>query len=117
MFPNPFNVYLHDTPTRELFAKSARDFSSGCIRIERPLDLARFLLEPDPQWNPSRLEAALATRLEQTVRLPEPVPVHIQYWTAWVDEYETVNFRNDLYGRDRMVADALAEAPPVRRRQ
>jgi murein L,D-transpeptidase YcbB/YkuD len=111
--PIPHNVYLHDTPARKLFAKSTRDFSSGCIRIERPLDLAAFLLEQDVDWSVERIKAALATQKEQTVRLSIPVPVHIQYWTAWVDVDGVVSFRKDLYARDDRVAIALRQAPPA----
>lgn len=113
MFPNKFNVYLHDTPARELFAKSARDFSSGCIRIEKPDGLALFLLAPDPTWNFEKLRSSLATEREQTVRLPEPVSVHIQYWSAWVDGRGAVQFRRDLYKRDAKVLQALLEPPPA----
>ncbi len=112
MFPNPFDVYLHDTPSRGLFSKTDRDFSSGCIRLEQPLQLALWVLAPDSGWTRERLETALATGREQTVRLPEPVPVHLEYWTAWVDEDGTEQFRRDLYGRDSRVAAALDEAPP-----
>jgi murein L,D-transpeptidase YcbB/YkuD len=114
MFPNKHNVYLHDTPARELFAKSTRDFSSGCIRIEHPLDLALFLLEQDEAWNMERIKRTLATQIEQTVRLPQPVPVHIQYWTVWVADDGSVNFRRDLYGRDDRVLAALRDTPPVK---
>ena len=113
MFPNTHNVYLHDTPTKDLFAKSTRDFSSGCIRIEKPLALAAFLLESAEGWSADRIRTVLATKQEQTVRLPNPVPVHIQYWTAWVDEHGVVNFRRDLYARDEKVDTALRQAPPA----
>jgi murein L,D-transpeptidase YcbB/YkuD len=116
MFPNKFNVYLHDTPSRELFAKSSRDFSSGCIRIERPLDLALFLLSEDQEWSLEKLKTLLADQKEQTVKLPQAVPVHIQYWTAWVEDGGSVSFRKDLYGRDNRVADALREPPPATER-
>jgi murein L,D-transpeptidase YcbB/YkuD len=112
MFPNRFNVYLHDTSAPELFDRSTRDFSSGCIRVEKPKELALFLLEPEGTWNEQRLSAELATKAEKTVALAEPVPVHIQYWTAWVTDDGTVHFRKDVYGRDSRVATALLEPPP-----
>jgi murein L,D-transpeptidase YcbB/YkuD len=112
MFPNPYNVYLHDTPTRELFARPERGFSSGCIRIERPLELAEYLLKEDPRWSREGIRAAVDRRVETTVTLLEPIPVHIQYWTAWVDEDGVLNFRRDLYGRDAMVHRALSEPAP-----
>jgi murein L,D-transpeptidase YcbB/YkuD len=112
MFPNRFNVYLHDTPERGLFARAQRDFSSGCIRIERPLELAWNLLEGLDGWSPERLERVLASGASQTVVLAEPVPVHVLYFTAWASEDGRVHFRRDLYGRDVRLAAALASAPP-----
>jgi murein L,D-transpeptidase YcbB/YkuD len=114
MFPNKFSVYLHDTPARELFGRDARAFSSGCIRLERPLDLAETLLAAEPGWSRTAIDAALATGREQTVRLGRPVPVHLLYWTAWVDPADgTLNFRDDIYGRDTRVLAALREQPPA----
>ena len=112
MFPNKFNVYFHDTPSQELFAKTKRSFSSGCIRIERPIELAEYLLRGDPQWTREKLLAAIKTGAEQTVRLPEPIPVHLLYWTAWADEDGSIHFRDDIYGRDRRLDLALGEAVP-----
>jgi murein L,D-transpeptidase YcbB/YkuD len=99
-------VYLHDTPSRELFDESARAFSSGCIRIQRPFELADLLLA-DRKWNSDSTERTLATRRTRTVRLRQPVPVLLLYWTAWVDDQNQVNFRSDLYGRDARLARAL----------
>ena len=112
MFPNKHNVYLHDTPSRELFARAERGFSSGCIRIERPLELAVLLLGED--WDRAALEKAIATGTERTVPLPHPVPVHLLYWTAAADADGTVRFRSDIYDRDRLLDQALtaASAPP-----
>ena len=112
MFPNPHNVYLHDTPSRELFARTERGFSSGCIRLERPLELAEYLLRVDPRWSEEGIRAAVDRRVEATVTLPESIPVHIQYWTAWVGEDGDLNFRRDLYMRDRLVHEALSAPPP-----
>lgn len=112
MFPNPHNVYLHDTPARELFSRTVRDFSSGCIRVENAMELARYLLSADPQWTPDRLESMVRQGREQAVTLPEPVPVHIQYWTSWIELDGTVHFRSDLYDRDGRVSDALRRPPP-----
>lgn len=112
MFPNPHNVYLHDTPTRELFARTERNFSSGCIRIEKPMELARYLLQGDPRWDGDELRAVINRRVETTVTLRDPVPVHLLYWTAWVGEDGQLNFRRDLYGRDELVHRALLAAPP-----
>lgn len=110
MFPNRHNVYLHDTPARSLFGRSERGFSSGCIRVEHPVDLAAFLLRAHDDWTPERIRAAMAGDAEQTVVLREKVPVHLLYWTAWM-EAGTLHFRDDVYQRDDAVAAALA-APP-----
>jgi murein L,D-transpeptidase YcbB/YkuD len=113
MFPNRFDVYLHDTPSRSLFDKSVRAFSSGCIRIENPIGLAEYLLRSDPKWARPAILVALGQEVEQTVRLPEPIPVHVLYCTAWVDDDGTVQFRDDIYGRDKAVDEALREGPPT----
>jgi len=112
MFPNRHNVYLHDTPQRELFAQTARNFSSGCIRLERPLELADFLLSDQSEWNPSRIRSAVAGGVERSVNLSAPVPVYLLYFTAFVEEDGTVHFRPDIYGRDARVLAALDGDPP-----
>ena len=86
MFPNPYHVYLHDTPARELFAKTERAFSSGCIRLEKPIELAEYLLRDDPQWSRQKI---VASRREGPSRLCiclTRIPVHLLYWTAWANE-------------------------------
>jgi murein L,D-transpeptidase YcbB/YkuD len=98
--PNPFTVYLHDTPARELFTKSMRAFSHGCIRIEKPIELAEYLLRDPQQWTRERLLLAIEQGEQQTVTLSHPVPVFVGYWTAWVDQDQQVYFARDLYGRD-----------------
>lgn len=108
LFPNRFDVYLHDTASRSLFNKWVRDFSSGCIRVQKPMDLAEFVLQGDPVWNRENLSKALKTGgNEQYISLKEPVQVHLMYWTAWVDERDRVQFREDLYGRDELLNRAL----------
>lgn len=113
MFPNEHDIYLHDTPADHLFAKEERAFSHGCIRLERPMELAHVLLKGSPEWTPEKLQAVLASGKQTTVSLPKPLPVHILYFTAWVDESGTVQFRRDVYGHDTKLAKALAEEPPV----
>jgi murein L,D-transpeptidase YcbB/YkuD len=98
MFPNDHAVYLHDTPSRELFERASRPFSSGCIRVEDPLMLARLLLEP--AWDAGRIDATLATGRTETVFLPKPVDVLLLYWTAEVDEQGRIVFWPDIYERD-----------------
>lgn len=112
MFPNPYNVYLHDTPTRELFGETERAFSSGCIRVENPLELASFLLREDPSWTPDRIRRTVEGGAETTAALTAAVPVHLQYWTAFVDEDGRLNYRRDLYDRDAAVLAALRAPPP-----
>ena len=110
MFPNRHNVYLHDTPARSLFGRPERGFSSGCIRVEHPVGLAAFLLRAHDDWTPERIRTAMNGNTEQTAVLREKVPVHLLYWTAWMEE-GTLHFRDDVYQRDDAVAAALA-APP-----
>lgn len=109
MFPNPYAVYLHDTPARNLFRRSQRTFSSGCIRIEHPMTLAGLLLEHSP-WTEAALDSVVALGTELTIPLPHAVPVVILYWTAWTADDGTVNFRPDVYQRDAAVRRAL-DAP------
>jgi len=100
MFPNKFNVYLHDTPGRELFAKTNRDFSSGCIRLEQPIDLAVYLLGNKPEWTREKINSFIGGENEKTVYLSTPIPVYLLYWTAWVEEGNII-FRPDIYSRDK----------------
>ncbi|TVP58542.1 MAG: peptidoglycan-binding protein, partial [Halomonadaceae bacterium] len=100
MFPNRFNVYLHDTPSRDLFRQADRAFSSGCVRIENPMDLAQALLAGDSDWTRPRIDDLVASGRTRAVNLRHPVPVHIQYWTAWADEQGQLQLRKDLYNRD-----------------
>lgn len=112
MFPNEFDVYLHDTPTDQLFNRAERDFSHGCIRVERPVDLAAFLMRDDPKWTREAVLTALATQETRRVDLPKPLPVHIVYWTAWVEEDGVLHFRDDVYGHDTALAEALDKQEP-----
>jgi L,D-transpeptidase YcbB len=106
--PNRFDVYLHDTPARSLFARPVRTSSHGCIRVERALDLAVYVLglEPEP-WSRPMLEEVIASGRGQRIRLLRPFPVYILYWTAFVGADGTLQFREDVYGRDQRLADAL----------
>lgn len=109
MFPNQYDVYLHDTPSRDLFSRVDRSFSSGCIRVEQPFALAEQLLSGDPTWNRERLHDMVGSNQPKTVLLSEPVPVYIQYWTAWVDDRGQLQFRNDIYNRDSRLLARLRE--------
>lgn len=106
MFPNRHNVYLHDTPARALFEQEDRLFSHGCIRISDPLRLAELLLA-GTTWDRPALEAAVSARGTRTIRLPRPVPVLIQYWTASTDLHRELHFYRDVYGRDAAVLRGL----------
>ncbi len=111
LFPNRFHVYLHDTPAKGLFARARRDFSHGCIRVQHPEVLAEHLLRGDPRWTPERLREILERGEEQTVLLSTPIPVHLEYFTAWAEEDGSVHFRPDIYGRDAPLYAALGNDP------
>jgi murein L,D-transpeptidase YcbB/YkuD len=113
VFPNQFDVYLHDTPSGRLFARSERDFSHGCIRLEKPAELAAYLLGGDPHWPPEAVEAALDSGRTTTIALRRPVPVHLLYRTAWVDPDGTLEFRPDVYHHDSWLDAALAAETPL----
>ncbi|TDO78277.1 murein L,D-transpeptidase YcbB/YkuD [Halanaerobium saccharolyticum] len=103
MFPNRFSVYLHDTPGRYLFSATDRSFSSGCIRIENPVDLAEYLLQDQEKWNREAILAEMKKDTEKTIYLNNPIKIYIQYNTAWVDSLGNLNFREDIYNRDQKV--------------
>lgn len=100
VFPNKFNVYLHDTPAKVLFERSSRAFSHGCIRIEKPVELAEYLLSDDPAWTHEKILAMIDMGKEVKIKIPSPVNIHILYLTAWVDKDNILQFRDDVYGRD-----------------
>ncbi len=106
MFPNQFNVYLHDTPSRGAFAQTSRAFSHGCVRLSRPLDLATEVLSGTSGWGRSRINSVVDGGDRTIVNLPQPLPIHITYLTAWVDN-GTPNFRNDIYEQDAKLINAL----------
>ena len=111
MFPNKYNVYIHDTPSRELFNKTDRAFSSGCIRLNNPLKFAYYLTKDKPGWTEETIQKRIDDKKEQSILLDKPLSVHILYLTAWVTEGK-VHFRTDLYDRDQAVLQALQETPP-----
>lgn len=111
MFPNRHNVYLHDTPTRGLFAHRQRAFSSGCVRTQNPLVLVEWLLNETPGWGATEIAEAVAAGKERRVNLAQPVPVHILYFTAVVEPGGAVRYLDDIYDRDAAVLRGLREAP------
>jgi murein L,D-transpeptidase YcbB/YkuD len=113
MFPNAYSVYLHDTPSRDLFESPSRAFSSGCIRVEHPLELAERVLA-DPKWSAAAIERTVDGGKTVTVNLRRPLPVLLLYWTAFpTGEGRRVGFARDIYGRDAPIQRAL-EGPSGR---
>ncbi len=108
MFPNPHDIYIHDTPSRELFDNSRRSFSHGCIRVKDPVKFATFLLKGDAAWDSTRIKKVLFSQKETRANLPKPIPIHILYWTAfWDTDLGELNFREDLYKWDDKLSKAL----------
>lgn len=107
LFPNNYNIYLHDTPNRDLFSRTNRSFSHGCIRIEEPAKMAEYLLADQPEWTKDKIDSAMNGVKEKWVTVSHPVSVFICYLTAWVDGDGKLNFRKDIYGHDKKVADKL----------
>ena len=101
VFPNAFGVYLHDTPDDALFARPRRAFSHGCIRLEQPVALARWVLSDLPRWTPAAIAAAMRGGRERSLALPEPIPVYVTYQTVGLGEDGAVFFWPDVYGHDR----------------
>jgi len=107
IFPNIFNIYLHDTPSKTLFELEKRTFSHGCIRVSEPIRLAKFLLRKDSAWNEGKILDAMYTEKEKTVKLNKGVPVYVIYLTSFVDELGKLNFRDDIYKRDNALKEIL----------
>ena len=107
LFPNNYNIYLHDTPIKSYFKETNRAFSHGCIRISDPFALAQFLLRNDTTWTDKKIRAAMSAGKEKWVTLTGHVPVFITYFTAWVDREGRLQFRNDVYGHDKRMAERL----------
>ena len=107
MFPNRFNIYLHDTPSKSLFSRDARAFSHGCVRVQKPMEFAYTLLSLQEDNPEAVFNRALNSGEETQIDLASPVPVHIVYRTVWIDDAGEVQYRHDVYGRDTLVFDAL----------
>lgn len=108
VFPNADNIYLHHTPAVDLFGRARRDYSHGCIRVEKPVELAEFVLQGMPGWDRARIESAMTLGKSNTLRLAEPVPVLLSYGTTLV-KGDQIFFFNDIYGHDRVLAQALQQ--------
>jgi murein L,D-transpeptidase YcbB/YkuD len=113
IFPNKYAVYLHDTPDKSLFDRDLRDFSSGCIRVEKPYLLAEFLLKSDARWTKEAISDLFKGSERKNIFLNEQIPVHLVYITAWADNGGVVHFRNDVYEQDRILDNALKEPAPT----
>jgi murein L,D-transpeptidase YcbB/YkuD len=109
MFPNQYNVYLHDTPTDSLFARASRSFSHGCVRLENPMALAEYVLRDQPEWTRERIEEAMNAEQERTVKLRSAIPVYLGYFTARVSADGIMQFRRDVYDIDRRQTILLAD--------
>jgi murein L,D-transpeptidase YcbB/YkuD len=111
LFPNNFNIYMHDTPEKEFFNKSERDLSHGCIRLSNAPKMAYFLLRNSPLWPREKIDAAMNSGHQQFVKLAPPVPVIITYYTAWVDNKGVLHFAGDIYRHDRQMAQKMYMDP------
>ena len=107
LFPNSFNIYFHDTPAKSLFNKDKRAYSHGCIRLSEPEKMANYLLKDDAQWSPEKISTAMNSGEEKFVKINNPVPVLITYYTAWVDENNLLHFADDIYGHDKAVVEKM----------
>lgn len=113
IFPNSFNMYFHDTPSKSLFNEDKRAFSHGCIRLSEPQKMAEWLLRNDPSWTREKIMSAMNQTSEKAVRLKEAVPVFIIYYTAWVDHDGLLNFRDDVYKHDSELEKKMFLPPAV----
>jgi L,D-transpeptidase YcbB len=107
LFPNSYNIYLHDSPAKSLFGETKRAFSHGCIRVSEPEKLANWILRKQPEWTAQRITTAMNANKEQYVTVTNSIPVFIGYFTAYVDASGQLNFRDDIYGHDKKLAKHL----------
>ena len=105
IFPNSNDIYLHDTPHNELFSQSKRGFSHGCVRVEKPIDLAVYLLRNLGTWDREKILSTIAERKEKQIKLKATLPVYLVYFTAFTDEGGKVHFREDIYGHDKTLSE------------
>lgn len=119
LFPNSYNIYFHDTPSKSLFERDQRAFSHGCIRLQHPFELAKYLLRDQPQWTDEKITEAMNGSKEIWVTLPQSIPVMITYFTAWVDADNQIHFNKDIYGHDKKLAERLfnSDTPSIEQAQ
>lgn len=108
MFPNRYNIYLHDTPLKSMFSRTKRAISHGCVRLNEPKKLAMFLLQNQPEWNEETIEEQLSINKEQMVMLVNPVPIFLEYFTAWANDKGEIEFFDDVYRYDQAVVTQLS---------
>jgi murein L,D-transpeptidase YcbB/YkuD len=113
LFPNSFNIYFHDTPSKSLFEKDKRAYSHGCIRLKEPEKMANYVLRNQPEWTPEKINEAMNSGEEKYVKVKDPIPVVITYYTAWVDDNGRLNFREDIYGHDASLAQKMFSGSAV----
>jgi murein L,D-transpeptidase YcbB/YkuD len=111
LFPNDHDIYMHDTPNRELFEEDQRAFSHGCVRVQNPREFASVVLG----WDAATVDEHIGTPRSETVRLKEKIPVHIGYFTAWPDETGRIRYFEDIYGRDKAMQDARSTVAVAQR--
>ena len=116
IFPNKHFIYLHDTPAKSLFDRTDRAFSSGCIRVEKPFDLAELLLEDPDKWNREEIKKVIESGETRKIFLPAPVPVLLLYWTVQIGPNGEVHFKKDVYNRDEAVLEGLNREFSFRKR-
>jgi murein L,D-transpeptidase YcbB/YkuD len=110
LFPNSHDIYMHDTPTKNLFSETSRAFSHGCVRVQNPREFAAILLG----WDREEIDRKTDSRVSQSIQLPRKVPVHITYFTAWPDSTGKITYYNDIYKRDEAMEKALAASASAR---
>jgi murein L,D-transpeptidase YcbB/YkuD len=109
LFPNSYNIYLHDSPAKSLFNQPSRAFSHGCIRLAEPAKLAGYLLKNDPSWSDEKINQAMHSGKEKYVTLKQTIPVYIGYFTAYSDNKGKIHFRDDVYNRDQSLEEMLIQ--------
>jgi murein L,D-transpeptidase YcbB/YkuD len=107
LFPNSYDIYLHDTEAKDLFENNKRAFSHGCIRLANAEKMAEYVLREQQEWTPEKINAAMNSAKEQHVSVKKKIPVVITYFTTWVDEDGQLNFREDIYAHDKRMADKM----------
>lgn len=112
LFPNKYDVYLHDTSDRYLFKRDSRSFSSGCVRVEKYMELAELVLRDTPEWDRQKIKKAIDSGIQRRIDLASSLPIHLVYVTAWVDEDGTVEFRDDIYRYDSSLAETACVPSP-----